>query len=73
MIRVVHADFLPFPDPGSRGQKGTGSLIPDPDPQHLCVPYRMFYDGIRLCIQIDDYGSVIRTVKLIPYRRSSVF
>ncbi len=24
----------PFPDPGSRGQKGTGSLIPDPDPQH---------------------------------------
>jgi hypothetical protein len=22
------------PDPGSRGQKGTGSRIPDPDPQH---------------------------------------
>jgi hypothetical protein len=21
-------------DPGSRGQKGTGSQIPDPDPQH---------------------------------------
>ncbi len=43
MIRVVHAgsrildqdpDFLPIPDPGSRGQKDTGSLIPDPDPQH---------------------------------------
>jgi hypothetical protein len=36
MIRVVHpgsrfpdpdADFLPIPDPGSRGQKGTGSRI----------------------------------------------
>ncbi len=33
MIRVVHPciripdpDFLPIPDPGSRGQKGTGSL-----------------------------------------------
>jgi hypothetical protein len=24
----------PIPDPGSRGQKGTGSWIPDPDPQH---------------------------------------
>jgi hypothetical protein len=23
----------PIPDPGSRGQKGTGSRIPDPDPQ----------------------------------------
>ncbi len=34
MIRVVHPgsqipdpDFLPIPDPGSRGQKGTGSQI----------------------------------------------
>jgi hypothetical protein len=24
----------PFPDPGSRGQKGTGSRISYPDPQH---------------------------------------
>ena len=24
----------PMPDPGSRGQKGTQSRIPDPDPQH---------------------------------------
>ncbi len=24
----------PIPDPGSRGQKGTGFRIPDPDPQH---------------------------------------
>jgi hypothetical protein len=27
----------PIPDPGSRGQKGTGYRIPDPDPQH-CGP-----------------------------------
>ncbi len=27
-------DFLPIPDPASRGKKGTGSRIPDPDPQH---------------------------------------
>ncbi len=27
----------PIPDPGSRGQKGTGSWIPDPDPQHCTV------------------------------------
>ncbi len=26
----------PIPDPGSRGQKGSGSRIPDPDPQH-CI------------------------------------
>ncbi len=24
----------PIPNPGSRGQKGTGTRIPDPDPQH---------------------------------------
>jgi hypothetical protein len=24
----------PIPDPGYRDQKGTGSWIPDPDPQH---------------------------------------
>ena len=29
----------PIPDPGSRGQKGTGSRIPDPDLQH-CLLYR---------------------------------
>jgi hypothetical protein len=48
MIRVVHPDplpdpdpdFLPIPDPGFRiqGQKGTGSRIPDPDPQYyICA------------------------------------
>jgi hypothetical protein len=38
MIRDVHPDpdldFLPIPDPGFRGQKGTGFRISDPDPQH---------------------------------------
>jgi len=29
--------MLTFSHPGSRGQKGTQSRIPDPDPQH-CVP-----------------------------------
>jgi hypothetical protein len=27
----------PIPDPGSRGQKGTGYRIPDPDPQHCSL------------------------------------
>jgi hypothetical protein len=27
----------PIPDPGARGQKVTGSRIPDPDPQHWLV------------------------------------
>ncbi len=38
MIRVVHPwsriRMLTFSHPGSRGQKGTQSRIPDPDPQH---------------------------------------
>ncbi len=38
MIRVVHPGsrirMLTFSHPGSRGQKGTQSRIPDPDPQH---------------------------------------
>ncbi len=29
----------PIPDPGSRGQKGTRSRIPDPDPQHCLWLY----------------------------------
>jgi len=47
----------PIPDPGSRGQKGTQSRIPDPDPQHWyslqkflsnrVVPYLSTYMGWR--------------------------
>jgi len=29
----------PIPDPGSRGQKGTRSRIPDPDPQHCHIQW----------------------------------
>ncbi len=32
----------PFPDPGSRGQKGTGSRILDPDPQHCFLKPFLF-------------------------------
>jgi hypothetical protein len=33
-IRDPESGKKPIPDPGSRGKKGTGSRIPDPDPQH---------------------------------------
>ena len=63
------ADFLPIPDPGSRGQKGTGSRIsdpgsriPDPDPQHwLSKPWiriRVHLKcWIRIRIQFNVSGS----------------
>ncbi len=35
-ILIPDPDFLPIPDRGSRGQKGTGSRIPDP--QHCLLP-----------------------------------
>jgi hypothetical protein len=40
-IRIPDAgiDFLPIPDPGIRGQKGTGSRIPDP--QHWFIETEM--------------------------------
>jgi hypothetical protein len=59
MIRDVHCSsririliFLPIPDPGSRGQKGTGPQIPDLDPQH--------------CLQ--DPGSTILPKTLSAYQ-----
>ncbi len=43
MIRDVHPGsgswLLPTQDPGTRGQKGTGSWITDPDPQHCDNPF----------------------------------
>ncbi len=37
-----------IPDPGSRGQKGTGPRIPDPDPQHwYFLTYRYFWCRTR--------------------------
>ncbi len=32
--RIPNPEFLPVPHPGSSGQKGTGTRIPDPDPHH---------------------------------------
>ncbi len=37
------ADFLPIPDPGSRGQKGIGSGITDPDPMLSTIPAAFKY------------------------------
>jgi hypothetical protein len=38
-------DFLHIPDPGSRGQKGTGSRIQDPDPQHCIINQQQIESG----------------------------
>ncbi len=41
----------PIPDPGSRGQKGTQSRIPDPDPQHCkTVGIKVF---LLFCLMIE--------------------
>jgi hypothetical protein len=38
MIRVDLTFYQSrIPDSGSRSQKGTGSTIPDPDPQYCCL------------------------------------
>jgi hypothetical protein len=54
----------PIPDPASRGQKGTGSRIPDPDPQHWFN--LSSYDGkISYTIQnIENYETYVMTKKV---------
>ncbi len=53
-------DFLPIPDPGSRGQKGTGYRIPDPDPQHcLTISIRPTWNKVR-CLRLPFKGTVSR-------------
>jgi hypothetical protein len=54
-IPVPDADLLPIPDHGSRGQKGTGSWIPDPVCNtgfslsfHLFS--RLYSTGVTICI-----------------------
>jgi hypothetical protein len=42
----------PIQAPGSRGQKGTGSQIPDPDPQHWLWIVNSFLLAARIRIQI---------------------
>ncbi len=45
-------NLIRIPDPGSRGQKGTGSRIPDPDPQHWQYILKRNYMYIVYCIII---------------------
>jgi hypothetical protein len=40
-------DVSPIPDPESRGQKGTGSRMPDPVPQH-CQEGKKFSTNKRI-------------------------
>jgi hypothetical protein len=52
----------PIPDPGSRGQKGTGSRIPDPDPKHCryLTPWQKY---LRLRSTVPSKFSWSRVVK----------
>ncbi len=40
----------PIPDPGSRGQKGTGSGIPDPDPQHWNIINALIFSYLTVLL-----------------------
>jgi hypothetical protein len=72
MIRVVHSRSririltLSIPDPRSRGQKGTGSWIPDP--QYYAKPIYQFHG-------IDAWGPEkfeIRAQALSPFTQTYV-
>jgi hypothetical protein len=63
----------PIPDPGSRGQKGTGSRIPDPDPQHCFLPWilcLMFLNSSSPVAQVYDTatGCWVETVAMVSKR-----
>jgi hypothetical protein len=60
------AYFLPIPDPGSRGHKGTQSRIPDPDPQ-LC-----FYTAIQLEFRY-YLKYTVHFSRYFPSKRKAVF
>jgi hypothetical protein len=68
MIRVVHPVSgsliriltLPIPDPGSRGEKGTRSRIPDPGPQH-CLSGRVPVNMLKSYFQLP-----FRDNKVVP-------
>jgi hypothetical protein len=56
----LDTDFLPIPDPGVK--KGTGSRIPDPEPQHWTVrtcanngTYAFFGDSCRTVLHIKNH------------------
>jgi hypothetical protein len=59
--RIPDPGVKKAPDPGSRGQKGTGSRIPDLDPQQL-LPTHIFNRVCRIswdleCPQTQSLGS----------------
>jgi hypothetical protein len=45
-----------IPDPGCRGQKGTQSRIPDPDPQHWYLQLRHFDLNRHCCFLVPEEG-----------------
>jgi len=56
----------PFPDPRSRGPKGTRSRIPDPDPQHWRYECSMNFNPVNVTFEekhmvsyhkIKDFGT----------------
>jgi hypothetical protein len=59
-IRILDPDldFLPIPDPGSRGQKGTRSQIPDPDPQHWFLGFCLLYSHSYRLKKYDAFMTV---------------
>jgi hypothetical protein len=61
-------DFLPIPDPGSRGQKGTGSGIRNTDPwDQLCLPGAQGgADVITVLHSCDGFGEQVLQLNSVP-------
>jgi hypothetical protein len=54
-----------IPDPGSRGQKGTGSWIPDPDPQH-CL--RAILCTFQISVDFYERGAGGHWLRSLPFQ-----
>ena len=52
-----------IPDPGSRGQKGTGSRIPDPDPQHCWLVWSSSWRILHNPVQ--SFNMLSKILKII--------
>jgi hypothetical protein len=53
----------PIPDPGVSGQKGTGSRIPDPDPQHwslTAICFNIFYFHLEFLVLVKILSRLIQ-------------
>jgi hypothetical protein len=64
-------DFLPIPDPVSRGQKGTGSRIPDPDQQRWVRANVFRFHPLQWCAHGGE--GVGRTVTITLLTREEGF